>query len=124
MPLEFTPHTPNTPDDHTAVTPPTDTITVPRPQLAQVLQQNKELKHLVSSSAEIIGFIINNVFGGSIPKEFSVMEISRIAIRLPKIVKQLDADTLNNLKINLDDIKALAPMYMTPEQQKRIQTNE
>lgn len=120
MPLEFTPQTPANAAEHTAVTPPTDSITVSRTQLAQVLHQNKELKHLVGASADIISFIVNHVFGGSIPTDLNVMEISRIALRLPKIVKHLDSDTLQSLKNNLEDIKSLAPMYMTKDQQKII----
>lgn len=98
-------------------------IEVNKAQLAALLQQNKEFKEIMASAIHIIGFIKSDFFGGEFPTKVDVMAISKILMKLPKLVKNLDEEKIETLKLHMNVVQQ-ASKYLSAEQLKMIATHE
>jgi hypothetical protein len=102
-------------------------ITVPKDQLATLIAQNRQAKDeraqliaMLNGSVEVIAFMKNNILGGSMPTEFSLPQIIKLATKIPKILNNLDEATIEQLKKNMNMITTCAEKFLSEEQIKQI----
>lgn len=102
-------------------------IQVPADQLKQMISQLREYKDanadllaMLNSSVEVIGFVKEKIFGGSLPKEMSVTTIMKLAARIPKVINNMDKETINLIGEHMDKIKDVAGRHLNESQIKQI----
>jgi hypothetical protein len=95
-------------------TPESDSITVPKEQLIQLIQKNKDLLALVSASVDTI-IIVKKLLGGKLPE--NKKEIPALLFKIPKILDQFSKNEqlMHQLGHNIDTIKTIAPKHLSPE---------
>ena len=108
-------------------TPGSNQILVPKEKLAQIISQNKELKDdraallsMLNSSVEMINFMKQTVFGGTMPTEITVVSMVKLATKIPRILKSMDESNIALLKSNFENIASCASQFLDEDQIKKI----
>jgi hypothetical protein len=89
----------------------TDTITVEKAKLMLLIQQKKDLQQVFNISVELL-CLLQNLFGGNIPKDMVGMLRT-----IPKIIKSVknNPELIERVAAKIEVIKTLAPQYMSEE---------
>jgi hypothetical protein len=89
----------------------TDTITVEKAKLMLLIQQKKDLQQVFNVSVELL-CLLQNLFGGNIPKDMVGMLRT-----IPKIMKSVknNPELIERVAAKIEVIKTLAPQYMSEE---------
>jgi hypothetical protein len=102
-------------------------ISVPKEQLALLLQQNKKIKDenaqllsMLHSSVEIIDFMKSNFLGGNSPKDLTIPKLIKIITRLPMKLNQLSKQDTDALAQNFEIIRLVAEQHLSENEIQKI----
>lgn len=95
-----------------------ENVLVSREQLAQLLQQNKELKEMTIASGDAL-LIVMELFGGKLPT--NVAQGIALLTRIPKMVESFDETKREHLRNCLAKIALNSEKYLTPDQVKMVE---
>lgn len=89
----------------------TEMIQVEKAKLVLLIQQKKDLQQVFNVSVELL-CLLQNLFGGNIPKDMVGMLRT-----IPKIMKSVkgNPELIEKVTAKIEVIKQLAPQYMSEE---------
>jgi hypothetical protein len=84
-------------------------ITVPAAQLREILEQNVRLKELLVTANNFKIAIVDELFNGSLPENLGVIEMAKMASKLPKIIKKLKEAQISELATAFETAQKYLP---------------